>query len=127
MKIKLSAEGMAREVLGKVVFLGCEQRKEYDQAKREYTDKVVSTTVHLGCEKLENSIDVQVESDEFPTITKFGEVSLLDLEYDPYASVNSFEMNGKMQNRGVVNERFRCKRVMAAMKGSKNPVGGEIK
>jgi|GEM_PF-6741124 len=109
MQIKLASKEMVKEVLGKVIYLGCEQRYEYDQEKRERTDKVLSTTVHLGCEKLENSIDVNVQSNEAPDIANFGEVAFEGLVYDPYATATSYEdANGRSRSSAKVVERFVC-------------------
>lgn len=110
---------LAGEILGKVIFLGTEPRYEYDNDKREYTDKMLSNVVHLGCEKLADSISVQVETLEKVDIRKFAEVDFDGLIYSPYATVSSYNIGDAVRSRGVLNERFACKWIVEAGKGGK--------
>lgn len=117
MKLKLGMDTI-KETFGEILFIGVEQKFVYDQDKREYDrTKVASTTVNLACDKLDDSFSVVVEWDagipnpDIPNVKKWGKVALEQLEYDPFASGSSYEMNGKTQTRGTINERFRCKAV----------------
>lgn len=118
MKIAMTAD-VVKETFGKVLLIGINQRFEYNQEKREYTDVVQSTTINLGCEKMEDSFSVQVETSEIPNVKKWGEVAFDGLTYEPYATVNSYERDGKTRNSGVLNERFKCVGIKAATPADK--------
>lgn len=113
MNIKMTKDVM-KEQFGDMIFLGMEQRMEYDQQKKEYTDVVQSTVVHVGCEKLENAIDIQVESPEIPNVKKWGKISFDGLEYAPYAGTSSYERDGRTVTRAMLVDRFKCRAVMPA-------------
>lgn len=113
MKIAMNKETV-KEVLGKVIYLGSEVRYEYNNDRREYTDKIQSVTVHLGCEKLDNSVDVQLEELQEPSIKKFAEIEADEFIYDPYATVSSYTTDSGTRSRGVLTERFRCRTIRQA-------------
>ncbi len=118
MKIKMTKD-VVKETFGEVLFIGVEQRFVYDNAERKYTEEIQSTTVHLGCEKMNDSFSVNIESNELPNVKKWGKVSFEGLEYDPYASVSSFDRDGKTQSRGVLNDRFKCGKLIPATSADK--------
>lgn len=104
------AKNSVKDVFGKMIFLGVDYRHPYDADKREYdTTKIEGVTAHFGCEKMENAIDVIVETQAHLEISKFAEVEFTDLCYDPYATVTTFNSGDNVRSRGVLNERFRCK------------------
>lgn len=105
---------MVKEVFGRVIYLGKAERFEYDGEKREYTDKKLSQSIEVGCEKLENSITVQVDSLDDFDIPKFADLEFIGLVYDPYATVSTYNSDAGTRSRGVLTERFRCEAVRAA-------------
>lgn len=113
MKIKMN-ESTIKENMGEVVYIGIDTRKVYDGEERKYTDEILSLRVNLGCEKMEDSFTVEVLSKEIPNVKKWGRVKFEGLEYDPYPGVNSYERDGATKSRGLINDRFRCERVLPA-------------
>lgn len=105
MKIMLMQDTI-RETFGDLYFVGMEQRFVYDNDKRAYTEEVQSTTLHVACDKQENSFDVILESPEIPNVKKFGKMRIDGFAYFPTAGVNSYTRDGQTQNRGAINERF---------------------
>lgn len=120
MKIPVNKE-LAKQILGRVIYLGSEPRYEYDNVKREYTDKMVSQVVNLACEKMEHDFSVQVETLAQVNIKKFAEVEMIGLEYDPTALVNTFNSADGPRSIGKLNERFRCTWINEAGKAGQNP------
>ncbi len=121
MKVKIS-NGLAKELFGRMIFLGNESRFEYDSVKREYDEtKMVGNTVNIGCEKLSDSITVQVGTLAGVDIPKFADVEFVDLEYDPYATVSTFNSGDSLRSRGVLNERFRCSWIKESGKPENQP------
>lgn len=99
--------------LGRVIFLGVDYRHPYEKDKGYDKEKIEGVTLHVGCERLADSVDVVVETLEPLDLPKFANLEFEELSYDPYATVSTFNMDGAVRSRGVLTERFHCIRVGA--------------
>lgn len=122
MKLLMNKEAISTS-LGRVIFLGVEYRHPYENDKGYDETKIEGVTLHIGCERLADSIDVVVETLEPLDIPKFSNLEFEGLCYDPYATVSTFNKDGVARSRGVLAERFRCVRVGAEGTLSRRPEG----
>lgn len=102
MEICLKKE-LVTNALGELRYLGADFGYHYDEKTKKRTEQVTSLTVHLGCARLGNSIDVRIKSMELPKITPYSFVELDGLIYRPYAV--------KVGERGELKEYFECNNI----------------
>lgn len=122
MKMTMNKDAI-RANLGRVIFLGVDYRHPYEKDKGYDESKIEGVTLHVGCERLADSIDVVVETLEPLDIPKFANLEFEELSYDPYATVSTFNVDGVARSRGVLTERFRCIRACAEGTLSHTPEG----